>query len=333
MGGASARKALEGHLASLLGFDEVSDVFDHLVTIETEDDLLEYLSALLGLDGAAVGDFVDDIWRFQRREELVNISVIEENSEAGNSTVDTTQVDATSKPAATSARKEREEKKVEQELAALKLEDSTNPRREQKQKSKADTAVDTVDKRTRLNDAREQKQQQKEKKADDRANEAAGRSAGKSAAEAVSEPTRNIKETRKADVPKLPQKGKASVVCGCFGTVHKPLTNCLHCGRIACETEGYGFCGFCGYLIEKVAVAGHNRDGKFDKALLHKERLLKFDREFTKRTHVYDDQADYFSNTTSTWLDERERNDAEEKDEARRKDIHERKKHTLTLDL
>ena len=48
---------------------------------------------------------------------------------------------------------------------------------------------------------------------------------------------------------------------------------------------------------------------------------------------MYDDQADYFSNTTSTWLDERERNDAEEKDEARRKDIHERKKHTLTLDL
>ena len=327
---ASARKALEGHLASLLGFDEVSDVFDHLVTIETEDDLLEYLSALLGLEGAAVGDFVDDIWRFQRGEELVNISVIEENSEAGNSAVDTPQVDVTPKPAATSARKEREEKKVEQKLAALKLEDSTKLRKEKKQNSKADTAVD---KRAKLNIAREQKQQQKKKEADARANEAAGRNAGKSAAQAASKPTRNTKETRMDDVPKLPQRGKASAVCGGFGTVHKPLTNCLHCGRIACETEGYGFCGFCGYLIEKVAVAGHNRDGKFDKALLHKERLLKFDREFTKRTHVYDDQADYFSNTTSTWLDERERNDAEEKDEARRKDIHERKKHTLTLDL
>ena len=327
---ASARKALEGHLASLLGFDEVSDVFDHLVTIETEDDLLEYLSALLGLEGAAVGDFVDDIWRFQRGEELVNISVMEENSEAGNSAVDTPQVDATPKRAATSARKEREEKKVEQKLAALKLEDSTKLRKEQKQKSKADTAVD---KRAKLNIAREQKQQQKEKKADARANEAAGQNAGKSAAEAASEATRNTKEKRKEDTPKFPQRGKAIVVCGCFGTVHKPLTNCLHCGRIACEIEGCGFCGFCGYLIEKVALAERNRDGTFDKALLHKERLLKFDREFTERTHVYDDQADYFSNTTSTWLDERERNDAEEKDEARRKDIHERKKHTLTLDL
>ena len=196
--------------------------------------------------------------------------------------------------------------------------------------SKADTAVD---KRAKLNIAREQKQQQKEKKADARANEAAGQNAGKSAAEAASEATRNTKEKRKEDTPKFPQRGKAIVVCGCFGTVHKPLTNCLHCGRIACENEGYSYCGFCGYLIEKAAVAGRNRDGKFDKALLHKERLLKFDREFTKRTHVYDDQADYFSNTTSTWLDERERNDAEEKDEARRKDIHERKKQTLTLDL
>ena len=326
---ASARKALEAHLASLLGFDEVSDVFDHLVTIDVKDDLLEYLSALLGLEGGAVGDFVDDIWRFQRGEELVNISVIEENSEAGKSAVDTPQVDVTSKPAI-SPRTEREEKKVEQKLAALKLEDSSKPRKEQKQESNAETAVD---KRTKLNHAREQKQQQKEKKADARANEAAGRNAGKSAAEAASKPTRNTKETRKDDAPELPQRGKPSVVCGCFGTVHKPLTNCLHCGRIACENEGYGFCGFCGYVIEKVVVAERIRDGKFDKALLHKERLLKFDREFTKRTHVYDDQADYFSNTTSTWLDERERNDAEEKDEARRKDIHERKKQTLTLDL
>ena len=327
---ASARKALEAHLASLLGFDEVSDVFDHLVTIETKDDLTDYLSALLGLEGAAVGDFVDDIWRFQRGEELVNISVIKENSEADNSAVDTPQVDATSSKPVISARTEREEKKVEQKLAALKLEDSSRSLKEQKKKSKSDTAVD---KRAKLNDAREQKQQQKEKKADAGANEAAGRNAGKSAAEAASKATRNTKETRKDDAPKLPQRGKPNVVCGCFGTVHKPLTNCLHCGRIACENEGYGFCGFCGYVIEKVVVAERNRDGKFDKALLHKERLLKFDREFTKRTHVYDDQADYFSNTTSTWLDERERNDAEEKDEARRKDIHERKKQTLTLDL
>jgi Putative zinc finger motif, C2HC5-type len=50
-----------------------------------------------------------------------------------------------------------------------------------------------------------------------------------------------------------PPKGTASVVCGCFGSVHKPLTNCLYCGRISCEKEGYDYCPFCGLLVEKVS--------------------------------------------------------------------------------
>jgi Putative zinc finger motif, C2HC5-type len=49
-----------------------------------------------------------------------------------------------------------------------------------------------------------------------------------------------------------PQRGKPDVVCGCFGNNHKPLANCLYCGRISCEREGYSFCAFCGYLVEKV---------------------------------------------------------------------------------
>ena len=54
-------------------------------------------------------------------------------------------------------------------------------------------------------------------------------------------------------VPKShPKRGKASKVCGCFGTRHKPLTNCLYCGRISCVVEGYGFCPFCGYMVEEI---------------------------------------------------------------------------------
>jgi hypothetical protein len=53
-----------------------------------------------------------------------------------------------------------------------------------------------------------------------------------------------------------PKKGKASHVCGCYGTFHKPLTNCLYCGRISCVEEGYDYCPFCGYMVEDV------RDGK-----------------------------------------------------------------------
>jgi hypothetical protein len=47
-----------------------------------------------------------------------------------------------------------------------------------------------------------------------------------------------------------PQRGKPNVVCGCFGNVHKPLANCLYCGRISCEREGYSYCAFCGNLVE-----------------------------------------------------------------------------------
>jgi Putative zinc finger motif, C2HC5-type len=53
--------------------------------------------------------------------------------------------------------------------------------------------------------------------------------------------------------PKRPPQGKASSTeCGCFGSLHKALTNCLHCGRISCEREGYDYCPFCGYLVEEV---------------------------------------------------------------------------------
>jgi hypothetical protein len=47
-----------------------------------------------------------------------------------------------------------------------------------------------------------------------------------------------------------PRQGKPNVVCGCFGNVHKPLANCLYCGRISCEREGYSYCAFCGNLVE-----------------------------------------------------------------------------------
>jgi Putative zinc finger motif, C2HC5-type len=49
-----------------------------------------------------------------------------------------------------------------------------------------------------------------------------------------------------------PPKGKAKFECGCFGSMHKALTNCLYCGRISCEREGYDYCPFCGYLVEEV---------------------------------------------------------------------------------
>jgi hypothetical protein len=56
------------------------------------------------------------------------------------------------------------------------------------------------------------------------------------------------------DKPQPGQKGKAKFECGCFGNKHKALANCLHCGRVSCQKEGYDFCPFCEYLVQPVQV-------------------------------------------------------------------------------
>ena len=62
-------------------------------------------------------------------------------------------------------------------------------------------------------------------------------------------------EVDTADKPVVkshPKKGQATKVCGCYGTFHKPLTNCLYCGRISCVEEGYDYCPFCGFMVEDI---------------------------------------------------------------------------------
>eukprot|EP00540_Astrosyne_radiata_P005819 CAMPEP_0116864250 /NCGR_PEP_ID=MMETSP0418-20121206/24713_1 /TAXON_ID=1158023 /ORGANISM="Astrosyne radiata, Strain 13vi08-1A" /LENGTH=81 /DNA_ID=CAMNT_0004499441 /DNA_START=87 /DNA_END=335 /DNA_ORIENTATION=- len=68
-----------------------------------------------------------------------------------------------------------------------------------------------------------------------------------------------------------------------------------------------------------------------DRAWLHKQRLLRFDREFAQRTVVLDDQADYFNHQTSTWLSEEEKAEATELESKRHDDLHTRKKQQLKL--
>lgn len=66
------------------------------------------------------------------------------------------------------------------------------------------------------------------------------------------------------------------------------------------------------------------------KAWEHKERLLRFDREFARRTVVLDDQADYFTSNHQTWLTAEERADAEEK-EAKQQEKFKRGKQKLDI--
>ena len=127
---------------------------------------------------------------------------------------------------------------------------------------------------------------------------------------------------------KKPENGEATKICGCFGSRHKPLTNCLNCGRISCELEGYDFCHFCGFLIESHI---DENNANFDSALAHKERLLEFDRTFAARTHIHDDQEDYFVTSTSMWSTQEEQSDARAMEEERHKNLHRRQKQKLNI--
>eukprot|EP00985_Skeletonema_marinoi_P003351 scaffold1420_cov79-Skeletonema_marinoi.AAC.1 len=67
--------------------------------------------------------------------------------------------------------------------------------------------------------------------------------------------------------------------------------------------------------------------------MLHKERLLEFDRSAAARTHILDDQEDYFVSSNSMWSTQEEQDQAGEKEINRRKLLHERQKQKLTINF
>jgi hypothetical protein len=67
-----------------------------------------------------------------------------------------------------------------------------------------------------------------------------------------------------------------------------------------------------------------------DPSWMQKERLLRFDREFARRTQIFDDQADFQG--TSTWKTDEERAQAEENEKKRLESL-KRPKQVLNLAL
>ncbi len=134
----------------------------------------------------------------------------------------------------------------------------------------------------------------------------------------------------------LPLQGTAKVVCGCFGTQHKALNNCLRCGRISCEREGYDYCPFCRYMVPEhrsSSTMAHSTTSNDNEAWEQKERLLQYDREFAQRTVILDDQADYYNRATSNWLNESEQRQAQQQEQERTATLQTRPKPKMILDL
>jgi Putative zinc finger motif, C2HC5-type len=129
---------------------------------------------------------------------------------------------------------------------------------------------------------------------------------------------------------KRPSKlqGTASIICGCYGTIHKSCTNCLRCGRITCEKEGYEiYCPFCGYWIDLPSnmtneIEGLTTTSTSSASWLAKERLLRLDQTQASQMEVYDDQEDYYSTATSSaWLTQEERDNVQRRVEDRQESL------------
>lgn len=322
----AGRKSLESRLVNLWGFDDdtVGDFLEHLliISIESEDDLLDYVAQLLGSRDDGVKDFVKDVNRFQK-----GLPIKAQEKE-------------TAEPAAVPAKNGRSHQKsgLPEKNNATKPATMSKTVSPAKVEKSVAAVTSSIEKKTS-------------------AEEKVEASAEKDAPPKDAPP----KESQVAPPPRkkygLPPKGKAKRVCGCFGTLHKPYTNCLYCGRISCTEEGYDYCAYCGYLVEEVKWDPNEEPNRYvkqqcglfaedafprhslrfwllsskAKAWQHKERLLRYDRESAKRTVVLDDQADYYNNQNSNWLSEEEQVNAELQDDEQRSNLHQRKKQVLNI--
>mmetsp|Transcript_40805 Transcript_40805/g.59924 ORF Transcript_40805/g.59924 Transcript_40805/m.59924 type:complete len:363 (+) Transcript_40805:148-1236(+) len=349
---------LEKDLEGILGFDDVSDVFHHLIEIPTEEDLRSYLTELLGpsmANSEQVHAFVKNVQRYVKGEPIVSNIGGDKNGD-DTKTIDTKASEtksaqssfkcATTGLAAGNNHGRQSERKHMRNKGRPTTKNTTGRQKEKRQNQKREESHNFQRPSKNIPDETQTKQQKQapikltpkvqstEKdllaREGEQKQQVQTKKLPSAAKEEASIQTQVPIETMVSSKPLPPRRGKAKVVCGCFGTKYKALTNCLHCGRIACEKEGYGYCPFCGYLIEKVAIQADDK-GNIDPAIIHKERLLKFDREFTRRTVILDDQADYFSSSTSMWLNEDERQNAEDQDKKQRQDLHERKAPKLNI--
>jgi uncharacterized Zn finger protein (UPF0148 family) len=326
------KRHLEESLATLLGFDleDVSDVMDHLLTFESQEDLKDYLTDFMG-DGQTkqVMAFVRNVMKFQRGEAL----------DVPTTTTAAAAAAAAHEGSSDSVKIPLQEsvKKASSDVPSKNTTKSANLTKKQRPTATVQKEAWKSSKPSKPLKSKEahRKQKPKPKSASTVTPTTAGleKATAKLSIDAPKfDPSPKQPQTKsiKPSPPPLPPIGKAKVICGCYGTINKALTNCLFCGRIICEKEGYGYCPHCGHLVQEVTLpANATQDDKKD--WLHKERLLQFDRENAQRTVVIDEAADEYENSNSNWLTMEEQEEAEKRDDLKRADLHSLKKQTLNI--
>ncbi|XP_065218336.1 activating signal cointegrator 1 isoform X2 [Planococcus citri] len=130
---------------------------------------------------------------------------------------------------------------------------------------------------------------------------------------------------------------KGRYLCNCEAKKHALINNCMKCGRIVCQQEGSGPCFVCETLVctnEELLVFNGDTDkaSKLYEQLLTQEKpkvqmqkglqeainqrnkLLEFDRNTEKHTHVFDDDSDYYC-SVNPWLTLDQRDEIKKKEE------------------
>lgn len=285
------RLKLQKALGKLLGFEDgAEDVLEYLITIEAENDLSEYLDQLLGGELLGVEEFVQNIFRYKQNtgESFDFIadddSTIKNTVKEGKSNISTI-ITSTSKH----DKKKRSKIQARKEMKLSKVSPSKNDSRNKINNNNNSHDNDIGESRTLSDQPSPYNATQHQNN-----NKSNG----------VTDQSKYQQQQQTIAKKYHPSRGKAKRVCGCFGARHEPLTNCLYCGRISCVVEGYDFCPFCGYMVEEAGIESN------DKAMNQKNRLLRFDRDFARRTVIIDDQCDYQMPTT--WMTEDEKQLAEE---------------------
>ncbi|KAL9187042.1 hypothetical protein ACHAXT_010762 [Thalassiosira profunda] len=352
-----SRASLERRLAALLGIsidddrDYAVDVLEALLEIGNVEDAVEYLSGFVagdGSDGEDLLGFARDLERFKRGEEIDTAPTQNAKDEAEVSLETKPKAKAVLDEAAAhreeirrreAAAKEREREEQDR-LAKMKAEE--DEQRQIREEAAATLAEKKMAEQFSVKKAAANPQDVVSKMQTSALKGASAKQPHNQSKGKQKQKQKSLGETTKKAEPNprakkqndKAKKGKSKQKeCGCFGNKHKPLTNCLHCGRIACEGEGIDdYCHFCGFYIEDFSTKTDG-NAKIASALRHKERLLQFDRESVKRTHIHDDQEDYFAVSNSMWATSDEQEDARQLEEERRKKIHERGNQVMSINF
>lgn len=134
-----------------------------------------------------------------------------------------------------------------------------------------------------------------------------------------------IKKKKNNSADPQSQAARQRMQCGCQGTLHPFVNNCLHCGRIACEIEDEGLC----YGCNEYFITYHESVEGVETPLNGLPRMRES--IVANKSMIYDDQADYY-NFNDTWLTGQEKEAMRKKEEEKRK-AEENKSKKFTIDF